>query len=63
MSYRCAICGKGPVAGKTVSHSKKHSCRSFRPNLQKMKILLKGKKTQSYVCTGCIKSGKVIKAC
>ena len=62
MSYKCVICGKRPVAGKNVSHSKRHTCRTFRPNLKKMSIVLKGNKQNSYVCTSCLKSGKVVKS-
>jgi len=62
MSYKCALCGKGPVAGNSVSHSRRATKRVFKPNLSKQRILLAGKKTREYVCTICLKSGKVIKA-
>jgi large subunit ribosomal protein L28 len=34
----------------------------FDPNLQRVRILLKGKPTRAYVCTRCLKAGKVQKA-
>ncbi|HRL83383.1 MAG TPA: 50S ribosomal protein L28, partial [Bifidobacterium longum] len=34
MAARCAVCGKGPQTGFTVSHSHRRTKRSFRPNLQ-----------------------------
>jgi large subunit ribosomal protein L28 len=32
--------------------------RSFKPNLQKQKVVLDGKTQTAYVCANCIKSGK-----
>jgi len=60
MAFKCIICGKKPHSGKTVSHSKKRSNRVFRPNLQKKHIILDGKKIYKYVCTSCLRSGKVL---
>lgn len=62
MASQCVICGKHPVAGKSISHSHKASNRWFRPNLQKMKIYLNSKICRAYVCTSCLRSGKVQKA-
>ena len=36
--------------------------RRFDPNLQRVRVLLSGKATRAYVCTRCLKSGKVEKA-
>ena len=36
--------------------------RRFDPNLQRVRMLLKGKTTRAYVCTKCLKAGKVVKA-
>ena len=36
--------------------------RRFNPNLQRVRVLLKGKPARAYVCTRCLKSGKVEKA-
>jgi large subunit ribosomal protein L28 len=36
--------------------------RRFDPNLQRVRMLLKGKPTRAYVCTRCLKAGKVKKA-
>ncbi len=62
MSYKCTICGKGPKAGNTVSHSHVGTKRIFRPNLQDIRIKVDGRTKKAYVCTGCIKSNKVVKA-
>jgi large subunit ribosomal protein L28 len=36
--------------------------RRFDPNLQRVRVLLNGSPTRAYVCTRCLKGGKVIKA-
>jgi large subunit ribosomal protein L28 len=36
--------------------------RRFNPNLQKVRMLLNGVPTRTYVCTRCLKAGKVQKA-
>lgn len=62
MSFKCSICGKGPVAGKTISHSHKASNRIFRPNVKRHKIVVNGRNKTVYVCSTCLRSGKVRKA-
>jgi large subunit ribosomal protein L28 len=36
--------------------------RRFDPNLQRVRIVVDGTPTRAYVCTRCLKSGKVTKA-
>ena len=36
--------------------------RRFNPNLQRMRVLVDGVAKRAYVCTRCIKAGKVHKA-
>lgn len=36
--------------------------RRFNPNLQRVRVLVDGQKTRAYVCTRCLKAGKVHKA-
>ncbi|NQU17749.1 MAG: 50S ribosomal protein L28 [Candidatus Saganbacteria bacterium] len=62
MSRQCFFCKKKPVAGNNVSHSNKKTKRRFMPNLQSVRILVDGKKLKEYVCTKCLKRGKVVKA-
>jgi len=40
MARRCAISGKGPMAGNNVSHAKNRTRRRFLPNLRSVKITL-----------------------
>ncbi|MBI2916313.1 MAG: 50S ribosomal protein L28 [Elusimicrobia bacterium] len=62
MAFRCVVCEKRPSSGKTVSHAHKASNRWFRPNLQKIRVNWDGSVRRAYVCTQCIKSGKIQKA-
>jgi large subunit ribosomal protein L28 len=36
--------------------------RRFDPNLQRVRVLVDGVPKRAYVCTRCLKGGKVIKA-
>ena len=56
MSQRCEICGKGPVSGNNVSHSKVHTKRRFMPNLQTAHITVKGRLVRARVCTRCLRT-------
>ncbi len=62
MSKVCAICGKQPSFGNNRSHSMGATKRRFEPNLQRVRILLAGRPKRAYVCTRCLKGGKVQKA-
>ncbi len=75
MSRICAVCGKGPVAGRTISRrglAKKKggvgkkitgvTKRRFLPNLQTIRVNRNGTVRRIKVCTSCIKAGKIQKA-
>ena len=62
MSKVCAVCGKKPAFGHNRSHSMVATKRRFDPNLQRVRVVLKGKAQRAYVCTRCLKAGKVQKA-
>ena len=57
MSKQCAICGKKPIRGHTISHAHNVSNRRWLPNLQKIRVEIDGKPRKAYVCSQCIKSG------
>lgn len=61
MARRCYVCGKGPMTGHNVSHAHNLTKRRWLPNLQKITILESGEKKRVYVCTKCLKSGRVVK--
>ena len=62
MAYRCEICGKEPWTGKQVSFSHKRSSKTWRPNIQKIRVKHGTNSRRARVCTSCIKAGKVEKA-
>ena len=62
MSKVCEICGKRPRKGYNVSHAHNKTKRRWYPNLQKVRALRDGRPARVRVCTGCIKSGRVVKA-
>ena len=75
MGQKCAICGKSPQVGNSVSQRGKAkylggngrkttgiSKRRFKPNLQTIRIQRGGGTATRRVCTGCIRSGLVQKA-
>jgi len=75
MSKICQICGKGPVAGRSIKRrgmakakggvGKKTtgiSRRRFLPNLQSVKAIVNGTRKTIRVCTSCIQAGKVKRA-
>ena len=61
MSKICSLCGKKPGFGNNRSHSMVATKRRFNPNLQKVRISVGGSPTREYVCTRCLKAGKVTK--
>ena len=58
----CSVCGKKPGFGNHRSHSMVATKRRFDANLQRVRILVGGAPQRAYVCTRCLKSGKVQKA-
>jgi len=54
MSKVCSLCGKRPMSGNNVSHSKRRTKRRFNPNLVSKKF--GGVKVQ--VCTSCLRTLK-----
>jgi large subunit ribosomal protein L28 len=62
MAKICAICGKKPSFGHSRSHSMVATKRRFDPNLQRVRVLIDGTAKRAYVCTRCLRSGKVAKA-
>jgi large subunit ribosomal protein L28 len=62
MAKVCTSCGKGPAFGQSRSHSMRATKRRFEPNLQKVRAIVDGAPRRVYVCTRCLKAGKVQKA-
>ena len=62
MARRCVICDKKTQTGNNVAHSNRKTKRVWLPNLQRIRIVLDGRPAREYVCTSCIRSGKVQRA-
>jgi large subunit ribosomal protein L28 len=57
---KCAICGKGAHFGNAVSHSHRRSNKMWKSNIKSVKVKVNG--AAMYVCTSCLRSGKVERA-
>ena len=75
MSKVCGMCGRGPASGMKYKRRGMirrkggagakivgKTLRRFLPNLQRIKILLRGTVKRMNVCVRCIKAGKIVKA-
>lgn len=62
MSRRCDVCGKGPAFGNNISHAHNVTARRWNPNIQKIRVIVKGTHMRLNVCTRCIRSGRIEKA-
>ena len=58
----CSVCDKKPMFGRNRSHSMRATSRRFNPNIQKVRVLKGATPVSVYVCTRCLKAGKVHKA-
>ena len=59
---KCSCCGKGVTFGIKVSHSHRRSNRTWKPNVKRVKAIVNGSPRHVYVCTRCMRSGKVTRA-
>lgn len=75
MSRICDICGKGAVRGNSIlrrgqakktggigQHVTAITPRSFKPNLQMVRAIVKGQTRRVRICTSCLRSGRIQKA-
>lgn len=69
MAYVCDNCGKGVVHGRQSMHGRgvagkrwkkraQKTLRVFKPNLQKVTVMLSGKRAQMKLCSDCIRKFK-----
>lgn len=59
---KCEYCDKGVTFGIKVSHSHRRSNRAWKPNIRKVKADINGEHKTVYVCSRCLRSGKVQRA-
>jgi large subunit ribosomal protein L28 len=62
VARECSVCGKKRITGNTVSHANNKSRRVFRPNLQKVRVIVNTASKRMMVCTRCLRSNRVQKA-
>ena len=53
---KCHVCGKGPQFGHNVSHSMRHTKRTWKVNTQRVQLVENGVEKRVYMCTRCIKT-------
>ena len=59
---KCAVCGKGAHFGNNVSHSHRRTNKMWKSNVKSVKVKVNGGAKKMYVCTSCLRSGKVERA-
>ena len=60
---RCAVCDKSAHFGIKVSHSHRRSNKMWKSNIKSVRVkTANGGVQKMYVCTSCLKSGKVERA-
>ncbi len=63
---KCEICDKSVAFGNKISIARSHvsrrTSRTFKPNLRRVKVLVNGDTKTIYVCSKCLRSGKVTRA-
>ena len=62
MACICEVCNKGEMAGNNVSHSNRHTKRSWKPNIQRVRAVVDGTVSRVTVSPRCLRSGKVTRA-
>ncbi len=58
MAMKCSNCKKGIMYGHNVSHSKRRTVRTFKPNLHASRISVNGNIVQMKLCTKCLRTMK-----
>ncbi|MED3660358.1 50S ribosomal protein L28 [Ureibacillus sp. FSL K6-8385] len=59
MPKRCYVTGRKTRTGNKRSHAMNANKRTWKPNLQKVRILVDGKPKRVWVSARALKSGKV----
>ena len=59
---KCAICEKGAHFVNNVSHSHRKTPKMWKSNVKSVRVKTEGGSKKMYVCTSCLKSGRVERA-
>ncbi len=62
MANFCEACCKGKQSGFNVSHSNLKTKRTWKPNIQRVKAIVKGEAKKVNICTRCLRSGRIRRA-
>jgi len=62
LAKHCEVCGKVGAVGSNISHAHNVTKRRWEPNLQRVKAKVGPTVRHIWVCTRCLRSGKVEKA-
>ncbi len=60
--HRCFVCEKGVAYGNNRSHANNKTRRTWKPNLQVVRVVHEGKTTKVKVCTRCLHANKIRRA-
>jgi large subunit ribosomal protein L28 len=53
---KCESCGKTTTFGHNRSFSQRATNRTYRPNLQKITLMVEGRKVRKVMCAKCIRT-------
>jgi large subunit ribosomal protein L28 len=56
IDLKCDLCGKTPLFGHNVSHSKRHTNRRFSPNIHPVTVYIEGRAKKLNLCTRCLRT-------
>ena len=59
---KCVNCEKAAHFGIKVSHSHRRSNKMWKSNIKSVRVKVNGASKKMYVCTSCLRSGKVERA-
>ena len=59
---KCSVCDKAAHFGIKVSPSHRRSNRMWKSNVKSVKAIVDGTPKRIYVCTKCLRAGKVERA-
>ena len=61
MAQQCDVCGKKPQKGNKISHANNKTKRRWELNLKRVRAWVGKNVSHLWVCTRCLRSGKVAK--
>ncbi len=59
---KCEICERPVLFGNAVSHSHRRSNKIWKTNVKSVRVKVNGGTKKMYVCTSCLRSGRVERA-